>query len=110
MPGIRDPGANTTAAADTGPASGLMPASSTPATRSTPAAHSALSYRNSLRRRCPSERFSRRRRATALKIALAPGPWIRLQGGLRLAHRARDLRPRSEAECERVPAVSRAAI
>ncbi len=33
IPGIRDPGANTTAAAATGPAKGLMPASSTPATR-----------------------------------------------------------------------------
>src|SRR5260370_2360040 len=37
-PGMRDPGANTTAAAATGPASGLMPASSTPATYSTPPA------------------------------------------------------------------------
>ena len=31
-PGMRDPGAKTTAAAATGPAKGLMPASSTPAT------------------------------------------------------------------------------
>ena len=40
---MREPGANTTAAAVTGPASGLMPASSTPATRSTPALHSSPS-------------------------------------------------------------------
>ena len=62
-----------TAAAATGPASGLIPASSTPATCSTPAAQSAFSNCSSLRNRCPSERFSARRRAMAFRMAFAPG-------------------------------------
>ena len=92
---MRVPRAKMTAAAATGPASGLIPASSTPATCATPLCHSAVSKRSIVRSRWPSARLARRRRATAARIARAPGAAVGDQRRLDRRRAARGRRPRS---------------